>query len=103
MTDKEEREKVINDLELIKQSVADKELQESLTYAIESIKVDIFYDLMHEKITKCQQEPKTGHWIDTDEGFSPCECSECGRVEFVKNNHCPNCGAKMVKPQESED
>lgn len=57
MTDKEEREKVINDLELIKQSVADKELQESLTYAIESIKVDIFYDLMHEKITKCQQEP----------------------------------------------
>ena len=49
------------------------------------------------------QEPKTGHWIDTDEGFSPCECSECGKVEFKKSDYCPNCGAKMVEPQESEE
>ena len=40
-------------------------------------------------------EPKTGHWIDTDEGFLPCECSECETVEFKKSNYCPNCGAKM--------
>ena len=42
-----------------------------------------------------EQEPKTGHWIDMDEGFSPCECSECGAVEFNKSKYCPNCGAKM--------
>ena len=46
---------------------------------------------------------KVGHWIDTDEGFSPCECSECGKVEFKKSDYCPNCGAKMVEPQESEE
>lgn len=33
--------------------------------------------------------------IDTDEGFSPCECSECKSVEFKKSKFCPNCDAKM--------
>lgn len=49
------------------------------------------------------QEPKTGHWIDMDEGFSPCECSECGSVEFIKSKYCPNCGCRMIEPQESEE
>lgn len=49
---------------------------------------------------KAAFEPKTGHWIDTDEGFSPCECSECKLVEFKKSRYCPNCGAKMVETQE---
>ena len=40
-------------------------------------------------------QPKTGHWIDMDEGFSPCECSECKSVEFIKSKYCPNCGARM--------
>ena len=48
-------------------------------------------------------QPKTGHWKHTamsDTIF----CSCCGkyndiRVEF---SYCPNCGAKMVEPQESE-
>ena len=48
-----------------------------------------------------QQEPKTGHWIDTDEGFSPCECSECESVEFIKSKFCPNCGARMAESEES--
>ena len=47
-----------------------------------------------------EQEPKTGHWIDIDEGFSPCECSECESVEFIKSKYCPNCGARMFEPQE---
>jgi len=49
-----------------------------------------------------EQEPKTGHWIDTDEGFSPCECSECESVEFIKSKFCPNCGARMFESQERE-
>ena len=75
-----------------------------------------------------EQEPKTGHWIDdaktyyeelnkrglrVDE-YTPyftddIACSEClakysildNETQFFK--HCPNCGAKMVEPQESED
>lgn len=47
-------------------------------------------------IKALEHEPKTGHWIDTDEGFSPCECSECKLVEFKRSKYCPNCGARMV-------
>ena len=68
------------------------------------------------------QEPKTGHWIE--EIINECSrkvfCSECGcppPFEHVSNGdiysaggygvinktkYCPNCGAKMVEPQESE-
>lgn len=48
-------------------------------------------------------KPKIGHWIVMDEGFSPYECSECGTVEFKKSKYCPNCGAKMIEPQERSD
>ena len=55
---------------------------------------------------------KTGHWILLDEcSNSGYYCSEChkkvvkeGWSETVKKiKFCPNCGAKMVEPQESED
>lgn len=65
--------------------------------------VDIHGDIEGDyEIIEEYKEPKTGRWIDMDEGFSPCECSECGNVEFNKTNYCPNCGVKMVEPQESE-
>ena len=56
-----------------------------------------------------EQEPKTGHWIDTDEwretvdGFEQWgyfrKCSKCGYVfKFLEiDNYCPNCGIKMVE------
>ena len=52
------------------------------------------------------QEPKTGHW--TDDGY----CSCCNKQTLPLDisgyasgydSFCPNCGAKMVEPQESED
>ncbi len=55
------------------------------------------------EVTK-SQEPKTGHW-----DRRTCKCSECGyQITFSeytehKYKYCPNCGARMVKPQESED
>lgn len=64
------------------------------------------------------QEPKTGHWIEHEKGFwswvnkngerdgwiPDYECSECGsRAWKRETNYCPQCGAKMVEPQESED
>ena len=44
---------------------------------------------------------RTGHWIDDE--FGGCECSECGCLEGGYSDYCPNCGAKMVEPQESEE
>ena len=62
-------------------------------------------------------EPKTGHWIGhrehcenlgvTPSGLGAYEwCSNCGCGIDVKEwhrnnyNYCPNCGTKMVEPQE---
>ena len=47
---------------------------------------------------------KMGHWIDYQKNiWIYAQCSECGTVHDTKTNYCPNCGAKMVEPQESED
>jgi len=53
------------------------------------------------------QEPKTAHW-EYGYAFADgnyCKCSEC--KEIIKciypMHYCPNCGAKMVEQQESEE
>lgn len=60
------------------------------------------------------EKPKTGHWIF--EGNQCFSCSSCCRIytqkafEYLKlnkddsdfPNNCPNCGCRMVVPQESE-
>ena len=51
-------------------------------------------------IKALEQEPKTGHWIDSSNGWM---CSECNKDNTYDTDYCPNCGAKMVEPQESED
>lgn len=49
-------------------------------------------------------EPKTGHWIETDKYESyRYRCSECCRGSDDITDYCPNCGARMVEPQESEE
>jgi len=51
-------------------------------------------------------------WIENDRGIPICSC--CGKYKYEGidgsiyddtwfPNYCPNCGAKMVEPQESED
>lgn len=58
-------------------------------------------------IKALEQESKTGHWIE-----SRCDmyiCSECNHVytdlsgERYGMHYCPNCGCRMVEPQESEE
>lgn len=69
-----------------------------------------YYGLMPEwvwdmAIEALKQEPKTGHWIRM-KAYEKWECSDCNtvfRFTFKEHNFCPNCGAKMVEPQESED
>lgn len=89
----------------------------------------VYYDLLADvREMEEEQEPKTGHWIvdgsvDCYLDKARCHCSECGKKknfpadynhikqelsisykypEFI-DNYCPNCGAKMVEPQESEN
>lgn len=65
------------------------------------------------KYQKLEQEPKTAHWYIDERPESDREviCSNCEQSVFkyhkldfdYRPKFCPNCGAKMVEPQESED
>ena len=51
-------------------------------------------------------QPKTGHWIHLKHNKG--KCSKCHDVVLIAQqygnaNYCPNCGAKMVEPHESEE
>ena len=52
------------------------------------------------------QEPKTGHWI-LDETDNSITCDKCGCLIWANDisngeaYYCPNCGCRMVEPQES--
>lgn len=65
-----------------------------------NIPIDVFEQLLSMHVN-------TGHWIDevTLIGAKICRCSECNFIipkPRIKNNFCPDCGAKMIDPQESE-
>ena len=46
-----------------------------------------------------EQEPKSGHWIDS---AGADKCSVCGATysdlypDYQNTHYCPNCGAKMI-------
>lgn len=44
-----------------------------------------------------------GHWNII--GHNCIKCNQCGfeRDYYNQSKYCPNCGARMVEPQESED
>ena len=78
-----------------------------------------FYDVknLYERIKQLPsvrpQEPKIGYWSKFGEkwgGTQAWECSICKNhydihavYTKIPYNYCPNCGAKMVESQESED
>lgn len=47
------------------------------------------------------QEPRKGHWVLRNSFLVPYECSECNYESERYDNYCPNCGCRMVEPQES--
>lgn len=64
------------------------------------------------KLPSVTHKSKTGHWIKKED--DTCwwyVCSECEQEPLknrwndddVLSSFCPNCGAKMVEPQESEE
>ena len=48
---------------------------------------------------------QTGEWIRVTDnaGHLVWECDKCGWQQRYNTNFCPDCGAKMVEPQESEE
>ena len=63
-----------------------------------------------EKLPPITPQPKIGRWIaDVDRWgdivttVNGYRCSECNAFNTDKDNFCPNCGAKMIEPQESEE
>jgi hypothetical protein len=56
-------------------------------------------------------QPKMGHWIinEDEENTVHGHCSVCGweahyyEDDIIGMPYCPNCGAKMTEPQESEN
>jgi len=61
-------------------------------------------------IKALEQEPRKGHWIMTSDYLTTAygsvdyvKCSCCGEDSLEEGNYCPNCGTRMVEPQESEE
>ena len=74
-------------------------------------------NMIKELPTVTPQEPKTGHWIESDAllvigntetdnflSIPAKECSVCHKphIRAYAMNYCPNCGAKMAE-SEAED
>ena len=65
-------------------------------------------DVIETIIKALEQQPKTGAWVPIDaEPHDIYECNACGWLLYYEDRtdykYCPNCGAKMIEPQESED
>ena len=60
---------------------------------------------VYERLEKLPSVNPTGHWIshydeDAKEGWY--ECDRCHTERAFNTDFCPDCGARMVEPQESE-
>ena len=55
-----------------------------------------------EDMSPITPKQRTGHWIECEDEVK-CFCSECKEISDYPTKFCPNCGAKMVEPQESEE
>lgn len=54
-------------------------------------------------------QPKIGHWIvhEKPHGIRYLECPYCNiwylNEHLIRNSYCPNCGARMIEPQERRE
>ena len=68
-----------------------------LVFAACEIKQD-FADMISNATTVDAAPVRHGRWKRYGKNLG--ECSECGEVVSVRNNYCPNCGAKMDEVSE---
>ena len=84
--------------------------EEALVYGKEQLEIfgGEHREFIKLAIKAIEQQPKTGHWIEHPHEagesweYSKYECSECHVWEDWDSCFCPNCGCRMVEPQESE-
>ena len=73
------------------------------TQQIENVFMRRDFEAKELAIQALEQEPKTGHWMKSNIGGAKV-CSVCNaHMGLSSFKFCPNCGAKMVEPQESEE
>ena len=96
---------IVNDLEL-----GDEENGADLERKME---LQSSYDYIA-SLPSVQPKVKIGEWVSEKvdgedwkgckrQYYQPISCSKCHSPNHYKSIYCPNCGARMVKPQESED
>ena len=100
-------------LRLIEESVA----KYCGQYSTDMLNMWGLFSQMITELPSVLPKPKEGHWIygEDNYGADGYYCSQCGShypirwgvnesFEFITDyNYCPNCGCRMVEPQESED
>lgn len=60
-------------------------------------------DIFKAIIKALEQEPKAGHWVKRNLGWGCSECNLCTNDKGMSMYYyCPQCGAKMVQPQDEE-
>ena len=62
---------------------------------------DMIYAFDVEQLPSVTQ--KSGKWIRYKDNCLYNQCSYCGASHCREDNYCPNCGAKMVEPQERSE
>ena len=61
---------------------------------------------LFDKLPPVKPQEKTGHWnlfYTTEHGMredSYFKCDRCNYESYKEYNFCPNCGARMIEPQE---
>lgn len=70
---------------------------------------NIFDRILERAEQEVEPEPNTGDWREADTNQYACShCNYCFSIVSEDNaieeyKYCPNCGARMFEPQESED
>ena len=60
-------------------------------------------ELFHRMKSTFSQLPKEGEWQDEQRGrWIYAKCNLCGKVQDVRSNYCPNCGARMDGERRTE-
>lgn len=92
------REVAIEELKILKEDYWDDD-----GYGHETKQYDDTMLALDMAIKALEQEPKRGRWMKSNIGGAKV-CSVCNaHMGLSSFKFCPNCGAKMVEPQESED
>ena len=105
------REEAITELNVIYERLSHPENCENGVY---SFRDGDYLEALNMAIETLEQNPNTGHWMKTPkaimgEGYM-WYCNKCGYEVYQDSSrpypsqkYCPNCGAKMIEPQERAD